>query len=255
MRYIKLLCLVVLSFLVINIFANPAYAENETPKYKVMVIDQADLLTDYGEKKLAKEMEDLVGYGNVVFYTTKLKKGTNYEKHCEDTYYKLFANQPGVIFQIDMGNRKLTLSASTEMEKLIGSERSSIVDNIYQLATKGKYYECASNCFKQIKVVINDGEIAHDMKYIDNAIIAVVLGLIVNFFLIFTTSRKSNKKEKRKLLGDMVLDTTLAGVAINLGKTSKRYEPRKSSRSGGGGFSGGRGGGGGFSGGSSSHGF
>ena len=53
----------------------------------------------------------------------------------------------------------------------------------------------------------------------------------------------------------MVLDTTLAGVAVNLGKISKRYEPRKSSRSGGGGFSGGRGGGGGFSGGSSSHGF
>ena len=154
-----------------------------------------------------------------------------------------------------MGNRKLTLSASTQMEQLIGSERSSIVDNIYQLASKRKYYECASECFKQIKIVINNGEIAHDMKYIDNAIIAVVLGLMVNFFLIFATSRTSNRKEKRKLLGDMALDTTLAGVAINLGKRSRRYEPRKSSRSGGGGGFSGGGGGGGFSGGSSSHGF
>lgn len=255
MRYIKLLCLVVLSFLVINVFANPVYAENENPKYKVMVIDKADLLTDYGEKELAKEMQELVDYGNVVFFTTKLKKGANYEKHCEETYYKLFGNEPGVIFQIDMGNRKLTLSASTQMEQLIGSERSSIVDNIYQLASKRKYYECASECFKQIKIVINDGEIAHDMKYIDNAIIAVVLGLMVNFFLIFATSRTSNRKEKRKLLGDMALDTTLAGVAINLGKRSRRYEPRKSSRSGGGGGFSGGGGGGGFSGGSSSHGF
>jgi len=261
MRYIKLLCFVVLSFLMLNVFANPCYADNEKPQYKVLVIDNADLLTEHGEQKLAKEMEELTAYGNVIFYTTKLNKGANYQKHCENTYYKNFKQEPGVILQIDMGNRKITLSASTKMEELIGSERDSIVDNIYGLATKGKYYECASLCFSQIKTVLNDGEIAHDMKYIDNGIIAIVLGLIINFFMIFALSRNSFEKEKRKLLGELSFNAMPVNAVTTPGKVIRRRKPKNTgSRGGGGSFGGGfsggsSGGGGGFSGGSSSHGF
>lgn len=78
-----------------------------------------------------------------------------------------------------MGNRKLTLSSSTGMDDILRSERDTIVDNIYELATNKQYYACASECFREIKAVINNEKIAHDMKYITNGIFALILGLLV----------------------------------------------------------------------------
>lgn len=255
MRYLKLLLLAVFSLVLLNGWMiNPVFAEEKVPAYQVRIIDHADLLTDAEEKQLAEQLENLVQYGNMVFYTTKLPKGTNYEKHSEDTYYRMFANQPGVIFQIDMGNRKLTLSTSAAADKVLAPERDSIVDNIYEYATAKNYYKCASECFRQIEIIFNDGEIAHDMKHINNGIIALVLGLILNLWIICATSRTSASKAKEKLLGKLIVGASLTNVVISEGKVIRRYKPRKSSSGGGGGGSSG-GGGGGFSGGSSSHGF
>lgn len=261
MRYFKLLLIAVLSVVMLTGWnINAVYADEPAttpaPQYKVYIVDKANLLTPAEMAQLKAEMEELTPYGNMIFYTDKLAKGANYEKHSENTYYKLCGNQPGVIFQIDMGNRKLTLSSSTAMDDILRSERDSIVDNVYLMATHKNYYKCASEVFRQIKVVINDGEIAHEMKHINNGILALVLGLIVNFLIICWTSRTSVRKEKKQLLGNMLLNVALADVLIREGHCRKVYEPRSKGSSGGG-FSsgGGGGGGGGFSGGSSSHGF
>lgn len=231
-------------------------AAQQTKEYQVLILDQAQLLTPEEHAKLLQDMEELKPYGNVVFQTVKLKRKTDFEKFSEATYYKLFGNEPGVIFQIDMGNRKLTLSSSTGMDDIIRSERDSIVDNIYELATDKKYYECAQQCFYQIRKVINNEEIAHDMKHISNAVLALILGLLVNFLIICATTRK--KISKKKLLGEMGLAVTLSDVVTKENGVTKVYSPKSSSSSRGGGSSGGSrsgGGGGGFSGGSSSHGF
>ena len=221
--------------------------------YKAIILDEANLLTPEEEQQLLQDVQPILPYGNVIFSTVRLK-GRNFEKHSEDTYYKHFGNEPGVNFQIDMGNRKITLSASTDMEKIIGSERDSIVDNIYTYATKKKYYICARECFKQIDIIIKDGEIAHDMKHINNGILALILGLLVNFLIVCATARKS--VPKKKIFENIFGGIAITDVVVTEGRISQRYSPRKSSGGGGGFSSGGSsGGGGGFSGGSSSHGF
>lgn len=248
-------CLLLVGFN-LGVYADTPAKPEESPKqYQVQVIDRAKLLTPEQRQLLVKDMEPLTTHGNMVFYTTTLKKGANFEKNAEHVYYQLYKNEPGVIFQIDMGNRKLTLSASTGMEDLIGSERDSILSNIYEKATYKDYYGCAKACFDQIQRIINNEAIAHDMKYIDNGICALIIGLLLNFIYMFNTVRK--KASKKKLLGEIVLGASLANIMINAGKVTKRYEPKsKGSSGGGGGFhGGGGGGGGGFSGGSSSHGF
>lgn len=219
---------------------------------QVLIIDEADLLTDYEETMLTEEMQLLTPYGNVMFSSVVLRNGADYEENSEDTYYSYFGNEPGVNFQIDMGNRKLTLSSSMEMDDLIRDERDSIVDNIYMFATEGDYYECASECYSEILAVINDEEIAHSMKHIDNAILALLLALLLNFFLAFFLSQK--KKQQAKILGNMAAASALAigAVTVTAGARTRVYDPPSSSS---GGSGGGSGGGGGFSGGSSSHGF
>lgn len=226
------------------------FAEDVSGNYEAIILDQADLLSKSEEQQLLSEMEDLLEYGNMIFATVVLNDGANYERHSEDLYYQYYGNEPGVCFQIDMGNRKLTLSASTAMERMLGSEKDSIVDNIYKLATYGDYYGCASECFREIDLVLHDGEIAHDMKHIDNAILALIAGLLINFVIVLITSYKSIPR--RKILGAMGNVIDVKRVAVNKGKLTKKYSPR-SSGSGSGGSSGGSSGG--FSGGSSSHGF
>ena len=259
MRKLRALLFVILSFLLVtgwttSVFAEAKAAESTAAKqYKVYVIDKADLLTPEEEQKLATEMQELTQYGNMVFLTIKLKT-RQYEKFSQDVYYKLCGNEPGVIFQIDMGNRKLTLSSSTAMDDVLRSERDTIVDNIYRMATNKQYYACASECFREIKAVLHNEEIAHDMKYITNGIFALILGLIINFIAVFATTRK--KVSKKDLFTGMSMLGPLTVKNIAEGKQEKVYSPK--SKGSGGGFSGGGGGrssGGGFSGGSSSHGF
>lgn len=227
-----------------------SYAEENT-SYDCVIIDEEDLLTDAEEAEVMKHMMKINQYGNVMFQSVRLDSG-NYEKYCEDTYYSYFGNEPGVIFQIDMGNRKLTLSSSTGLDDIIGPERDSIVDNIYRMATDGDYCGCAGECFDEIYLVVNDGTIAHTMKYIDNAILALIISLILNFIFIFASGKK--KASANQLVKAMEGGFTVSNVSVKEGKVTKKYSP-VSSGSGGGGSSGGGGGGGGFSGGSSSHGF
>lgn len=154
-----------------------------------------------------------------------------------------------------MGNRKLTLSASAEMETLIASERSSIVDNIYKYASKKDYYTCCRECLYEVRCVLYGNAIAHTMKYIDNGLLAVIIALILNFIIIFSGTLK-RRELGRVLMEGAVSSATFSNIGIAEGRKTKVYYPRSSGRSSKGRSGGGRsGGGGGFSGGSSSHGF
>lgn len=220
--------------------------------YEMVIIDDEDLLTESEEDELFEYMDLITPYGNVIFQTVDLEGA--YESYCENTYYKYFQNEPGVIFQIDMGSRKLTLSSSTGLDEEIASERDSIVDNVYEYASDGDYLACAEECFYEVFAVLNDETIAHNMKYIDNAIIAVIISLILNYFLVFATGKK--KTSARKIISTVAVTTAVTSTVVTKGYLKKVYSPQSSgSGSSGGGFSGGGGGGGGFSGGSSSHGF
>ena len=233
-----------------------AMASQGSGSYEYVIWDDADLLSYEEEVSLSGWMELVLEYGNAIVYTTSLDAGADYERNAEQIYYEAFGREPGVIFQIDMGNRKLTLSFSTGMEDQIGSQRSSIVDNIYRYASDGDYGRCCNECFYQIYTVLNNGRIAHTMKYINNALLAVLLALVINFVIIFIGATRKKSVGSRLIAGSGV-SLRLKDVSVSKGNVTKRYSPRSSS-SGGSGSSGGSsggGGGGGFSGGSSSHGF
>lgn len=244
--------LVVLVGLSVLFYLKPSHAaidDRNSEQYQYMILDEEDLLDAEEEYALINDIDPVLYYGNVIISTVS---ADNYEEFSEDTYYQYFGNEPGVNFQIDMKNRKITLSASTNMEKLIGKKRSTIVDNIYQYATDENYYQCIKSGFEQISMVINGERIAQKMKYICNGLIAVMLGFIINFAFIFISSFRKNEYAAFSGGNELTVDTK--SVKIQKGKLIRSKLAKDSSR---GSSSGGYGGssGGGFSGGSSSHGF
>lgn len=266
MRTIWTICLMGLFFWTSGstVYAKDVAPAEETSKteYETVIMDDADILSDQEEADLLQDMKAIASYGNVVFCSTSLKKSEDYQKYAQDTYYQLYKNEPGVLFQIDMGNRKLTLSSSTGFDELIKNQRDSIIDNINEMASEEAYYQCASQCYEQIYRVLHGDEIAQKMKHINDAIFALLFGFLLNFILVFWSVR--SKVDKDKVLGEMITATEIKDVVIKEGKLRKSPISSGSSSGGSsggssfGGFSGGGSSGGssgGFSGGSSSRGF
>ncbi len=230
--------------------ANPA-AVNETTGYKAYIYDWEDLLTGEEEEALVSDMMPVTQYGGAAFVTDEVSAGTS-KTGAERMYRELFGTGSGTLFLIDMGNRNLWIfSDGAIYQTVTGSYADTITDNVYKLAVEGQYYECAKGVFEQEARILGGGRIARPMKYITNALIALIFALLFNYAFVRWTCREHAPIDTELIAA--VAATFVAGSQNAVHTGSKRvYDPPVSSSSGGGG---GGGGGGGHSGGGGGHSF
>ena len=92
---------------------------------------------------------------------------------------------------IDMGQRMIALYSAGENYKVIGREEGYVItDNIYTYASKGDYYGCAEEAFRQVGTLLEGGRIARPMKYINNALLALILAVLINYGIISAQAAK-----------------------------------------------------------------
>jgi len=235
------------------------YVNNDTGYY-IIIEDDADLLSEDEEEDLSEEMKYITAYGNVAFKSIDSNSSTA-KKYAEDYYYSNFRNDSGAVFLIDMDNRQLIISSSGEMYKtLTVAKTNTITDNTYRYASRGDYYGCAAEVFREINALLQGQTIAQPMKYISNAILALIIAMLI-FFIVVNRSVSLKRRSMDSIMEGTAKAFIAAGAASAIyRRETKKYSPV--SRGGGGGFSGGGGGGGfsgggggGFSGGSGGHGF
>lgn len=255
--------LFIITILTFTIRVNATEIENNNnSRYRVIIEDDADLLTDQEEEELKKSMVPLTEFGNVLFKTTQNPNNMNSLKYIKNYYYSILKNDKGVAFYIDMSARQVCACATGGLDSIITTSKcNTIMDNVYTYAKKSQYLKCAEETFYEISTLLEGGRIAETMKYFCNAIISIMMGLFstYGFYMIYATNRKATRKE---LIGEC--EVKLNYTPINVSKTGSHsvYSPVSDSSYGGssgGGFSGGgsSGGssGGGFSGSGGSHGF
>lgn len=225
---------------------------NEDTGYEAVIDDDAGLLSREEKVKLQEDMEKITEWGNVAFVTTDDNIYVETKYYAEAYYYNTFDNSSATIFLIDMDERNIWIYSNGKIYKTITkSYADTITDNVYRYASDGKYYECGSEAFKQIYTLLNGQRIAQPMKYISNAFLAVILALIINYFIVRKLS--SPRKVKRKeLLRSMMYHCTVTEPNADFKYQTKKYDPPSSSSHG---SSGGGGGGGGHSGGGGGHSF
>jgi uncharacterized protein len=102
----------------------------------------------------------------------------------------------------------------------------------------------------QMLALLEGRKIAQPMKYISNFLIATLLALIINYFIVMAVS-KANKPSDEKLLKYMNHSLQVSNLAVEFSHQTRVYSPQESSSGGGGGG----GGGGGSSGGGGGHSF
>lgn len=229
---------------------------NEETGYSAFIRDEENLLTEEEQEELVGSMAPMTDYGNVMFLTAD----GDYEDPVDylDWNYGDWFYEDGTIFLIEMSNRQLRLENSGRIQDTITPSYSdSIMDNVYRLASEGEYALCAEEVFYECTVLMDGGHIARPMKYICNALLALICALLVNYLAIrmSTHNHRITKKELAAAVGASVFYGGAKTKRIAHRKIETASSTGSGGHSGGGSFGGGGGGhsGGGHSGGG--HGF
>lgn len=248
-----------LSIMAVVIFGAPTHAffgniyismsptfTNSTTGYQIYVDDWADLLSEEEEALLLENMKKISEYGNVAFVSIDRNPAYSTDSYAEDYYYDHFGYDSGTVFLIDMDERIIWLESSGRIEDTVTrSYALTITDNTYQYASKGDYFNCANTAFEQILTLLEGRAIAQPMKYISNALLALAIALLINYFLVMFLSR-AKKASDQQILSGIYQNVNVYNTRADFLHQTKRYSPQSSgSRKGGGGGGGRRSSGGG----------
>lgn len=222
------------------------YYQNKESSNISIIADYADLISDTQEKELGKQLKSITEYSNIALVTLSQNPVKSAENFAEQYNEKLFENAPGVVFLIDMDTRVVYIDSIGSARKTIRSSyANTITDNIYTYAHDGNYYECARRGLEQINDLFHGRRIAQPMRYVSSALLALVIAVMINFFIVLRVSRMHAPSTSELVDGIYSKCDILDAHAVHSGRT-KTYSPRSSGSSG---NSGGGGGGGGHSGG------
>ena len=120
-------------------FAETVYRNTETG-YRVVIEDDADLLTVEEESSLAEKMQAITAWGNAAFKSIDDNPSSTI-RYIENYYKEQFGQDSGTVFLIDMDNRNIWLKNNGKISKVITDSYSdTITDNTYRHASRGDYY-------------------------------------------------------------------------------------------------------------------
>ena len=226
------------------------YTDPETG-YSIYMEDNAGLFTDEEKAELITvDMQPITAYGNVGFVSTVINNIYT-EDYAEQRYRELFGTQSGTLFVVDMDNRVLALWSDGDVYRTIDRNMAdTIMDNVYRKASGGDYLGMTKLTYRQILAKLQGQRIAQPMKYITNALFAVILALLINYMLVRRASSAA-RPGRGEILGALDIQEKVSNPSVKHRSTSKKYDPPTSTSSGSSGSrsGGGGGGGGGFSGG------
>lgn len=154
-RLSKIILLIIIVF---SITINTSAKEKNG--YKVIINDEAKLLTTQQEDKLLDKMKLITKYGSVAFKTIDINKKET-EDYAEEYFYDNFDDkESAVLFLIDMDNRVIYIYSDGYIHEIITSKMAEkITKKVAKYATQKKYYECASLTYGYISALLDDKDI------------------------------------------------------------------------------------------------
>ena len=223
---------------------------NETTNYKLLIKDDANLLTKDEEEKIKDQMVGLTEYGNIILITLS-KNSTSTESYASSYYHQNYGTESGTLMLIDMYHRYIYIfSDGANYRTITSSKAYSITDNIYNYATNENYYECVHEAFREIKVLLEGGKIAEPMRHISNFVLAITSAFLICFLIVHKVS-KIKEASCKEILSNCNIRFEIGEITAEKVGEHRVYNPHTDSSSSGGGG----GGGGGSSGGGGGHSF
>lgn len=205
---------------------------NPKTNFMSLLSDDAQLLDEEEEQELAAQMQGITAYGNVIFKTTDSGVWDT-ASYAGEYYREKIGTDSGMLFLIDMENRMIWIHCDGAVYQVITkSYADTITDNVYRYASDGDYYKCAAQVYGQALALLEGNRIAQPMKYISNALLAVILALLLNYALVcfFTGKRKPGRREYLGNAGNYFRYTEPKAFFV---RETRTYHPTGSGGSGG----------------------
>ena len=214
---------------------------NETTGFTALIQDDAGLLDAAEYDSVLGTMMPVTEHCNAGFYTCD--GSTEYVVNKAKAWGNRVFSGDYTMFIIDMGTRRIGIYSSSRIVRIVTKAKANtITDNVYKLATRGQYADCAKESFRQIRQTLEGFEVASPMRYATNALVAVAVAILLAYLLIYA---RMEKETKISLPGIITVMAAGAGTAV-LAKKLSRTVRHESSSGHGGSFGGGGGGGHGF---------
>ena len=104
------------------------------------------------------------------------------------------------------GTRNLTLySSGDNYDTITRTDANVITDNVYRYASQGDYCGAAENAFRQCLSLLEGRKIARPMKYINNALLSLILSILLMYgFISLRTVFKAQEADAAKELVEVV---------------------------------------------------
>lgn len=219
------------------------YTNSET-QYQVVIQDDAELLSDEQRADLMEQMKEITAYGHVAFVTTEHNDHTA-EQYCNYIINTYFGKQKVSVTMvlIDMENRYIRVQSDGEINEIVDDDYAdTITDNIYKYASNKDYYGCAKEAFTEILALLQGESIAQPMKYISNALLALILAVLIMFVVVTIAVRQAAPSNDQMIeYIEHSLEITDLTKKIIKSRVPKYTPSSSSSSSSGGWFSGGSG--------------
>ena len=222
-----------------NVYINPDTG------YEAVIEDDAALMAENDYEALLGPMKQIALYGNVMLKTIETNNMST-EAYIRALYNERFKSDSGTILVIDMDNRNIWIHSNGKIYNTVTSSYAdTITDNVYRYASSGDYYTCAYKVFEQELALLKGSKISQPMKYISNALLAIVAALLINYGIVRIYVRKKVPSVK-KIMNGIFVNKAFDNCKVTHTYQSKTYSPVESdsdSGSSGGSSSGGSSGG------------
>lgn len=235
-----------------NILTTPAIDATEK------VYDFADLFTDEEEQQLYTKITNYINEYNLDLAVVTIDENNKTPREYADDFYDYndFNQQGGILFLIDMYNRKIYMSTTGQAIKMYNDYRiNTALDEVYTYMSDEEYYEGTSNYIDKISNYAKEGiptSNKEEKSLTSSIFISLLIGLIgtaiIMAILIFknkmvrkaTTAREYLNKNSIKIqnMGEILISSNTTKHEIDHSSSgSSTHTGSSGSSHGGGGHS------------------
>ena len=235
-----------------NILTTPAVDATEK------VYDFADLFTDEEEQQLYTKITNYINEYNLDLAVVTIDENNKTPREYADDFYDYndFDQQGGILFLIDMYNRKIYMSTTGEAIKMYNDYRiNTALDEVYTYMSDEEYYEGTSSYIDKISNYAKEGiptSNKEEKSLTSSIFMSLLIGLIgtaiIISILIFknkmvrkaTTAREYLNKDSIKIqnMGEILISSNTTKHEIDHSSSgSSTHTGSSGSSHGGGGHS------------------
>lgn len=176
-----------------TIIKNTPYVDAEEKIY-----DFADLFSDSEEDKLYENVKEFIAKTNLdmVIVTINYNNKTTSMEYADDFYdyndFGIGSNYDGILFLIDMDNRKMWISTTGSAIQIFDSHIDSILDDTYSYIKNKEYFECANTFISSSRSSYNSD------KY-SGLVLGILFAIVISILVptVFCLIQKSKHKAIR----------------------------------------------------------